>query len=652
MNKQDKKKKCYLYTRVSTAAQTEGFSLEAQTERLYEYAEYRDLEIADEYCDAGKSGKDIKGRPAFQQMLEDIVCQKDNISYVLVFKLSRFGRNAADILKSLQLLMDYGIDLICVEVMIDSSTQGGRLTLAILSAVAEIERENIVVQFMAGKMQKVMDGKWSGGALPYGYRSQDKELVLVKEESEIVRLIYDLYLQDNMAATSVVSYLNENGYVRRKNSSDKERPFTFDFVTGILDNPFYCGRLLYNRRTNKKGRDGKPIKKDLDEVISVQGIHEPIITEEEWGEVQKKRETLSKRNEKINEPERISLLSGLVKCPMCGTGMIATKNKSINKNKGGYYKTLHYYACNNSRKANGRTCQFRHTYNQEKLDAAIFEIIRKMSGTPEFKSAVIAAGGEKSDVEKLEKSLKQLRKELSSLEMRKRKLGTELDNLDVFDEAYDKKYEKIQSDLDASYDKVEEIENRISNVIGKIKAANKGVRAVENIEAMLDNFEKLYEKMSCEERRQMYRLFIDRIEVFPEEKTDGRILKSISFRFSVPYEEEAATSNGNTETDICFTLDCTKTELTAAEAKATYTEIRRYVKDTFGANIHTLYIAQIKRKYGLDMGKNYNLAADSNKRVPQCPRDKEKMLLDALKHFKMIDNSVQIMESENVNNEG
>ena len=91
-------------------------------------------------------------------MLDDLSSEKDDISYVLVFKLSRFGRNAADILKSLQLLTDYDVDLVCVEDAIDSSTQGGRLTLAILSAVAEIERENINVQFMAGRMQKVLDG--------------------------------------------------------------------------------------------------------------------------------------------------------------------------------------------------------------------------------------------------------------------------------------------------------------------------------------------------------------------------------------------------------------------------------------------------------------------------------------------------------------
>ena len=69
-------KKCYLYTRVSTTLQVDGFSLEAQRQRLYQYAAYKELEVVGEYCDAGKSGKDIKGRPEFQKMMEDVVCQK------------------------------------------------------------------------------------------------------------------------------------------------------------------------------------------------------------------------------------------------------------------------------------------------------------------------------------------------------------------------------------------------------------------------------------------------------------------------------------------------------------------------------------------------------------------------------------------------
>ena len=135
-----KKKKCYIYTRVSTAAQIEGYSLEAQKEKLEQYADYKDLVIAGEYCDAGKSGHSIKGRPAFMAMMDDISSEKDNISYVLVFKLSRFGRNAADVLNSLQQIQDFGVNLICVEDGIDSSKDSGTLTITVLSAVAEIER--------------------------------------------------------------------------------------------------------------------------------------------------------------------------------------------------------------------------------------------------------------------------------------------------------------------------------------------------------------------------------------------------------------------------------------------------------------------------------------------------------------------------------
>ena len=252
------KKKCYIYTRVSTAAQTEGYSLEAQQERLRQYAEYKNLEIAGEYCDAGKSGKSILGRPAFMEMMDDIASGKDQISYVLVFKLSRFGRNAADVLKSIQTLLDYDVDLVCVEDSIDSSTQGGRLTLAILSAVAEIERENIRVQFMAGRMQKMMEGGWAGGPVPFGYRNKNGKLTVEPGEAEIVRLIYAKYLEPEMKLATVVRWLNDHGY--RRISRGSPCPYNRDFAARVLDNPFYCGKIVYYRRTNR-GRDEQNQKK-------------------------------------------------------------------------------------------------------------------------------------------------------------------------------------------------------------------------------------------------------------------------------------------------------------------------------------------------------------------------------------------------------
>ena len=648
MKKKNNRKKCYIYTRVSTAAQTEGFSLEAQQERLYEYAEYRDLEIAGDYCDAGKSGKSIKGRPEFQRMMDDIISQKDNISYVLVFKLSRFGRNAADVLKSMQLLTDYGVDLVSVDDAIDSSTQGGRLTLTILSAVAEIERENITDQFMAGRLQKIRDGKWSGGSVPYGYRSVDRELTIDPYEAKIVRKIFDLYMQEDMGATSVAVTLNDEGYLRKENGGADQRPFTYDFIVNVLDNPLYCGKLVFGRRTNKKGPDGKLLKPDPKHAVMAQGIHETILTEEEWNAVQEKRERLSKNNYELDDPERISLLSGLVRCPMCGSGMIHTKNKRINRNHGGYYKTIHYYACNNSRKSNGRTCSFRHTYNQEKIDSSVFEIIQRLTTLPEYKKAVTANLQNQATVEQLEERLKQERKELRKEELNNRKLGEHLDALDIMADGYETTYEQILAEIDEGYDKIEEIERKIRSIMRKLESLKKGFKASENIERMLDHFTKLYEHMSCQERREMYRLFIDHIEVLPETRKDGKMLKSISFRFSTEYGEDTLTPEGDKDDDICFTLDCTKQALTKAEAKATYAELKKYILETNGVKVSSLYIAQIKRKYGIDMGANYNTATDPEKHVPTCPAVKEQIIIDALKHYRMLDPSVEMIPSSEV----
>ena len=124
-----KQKKCYIYTRVSTAMQVDGYSLDAQKDKLRKYAEYQEMTIAGEYSDEGFSGKNIQGRKAFQQMLSDIQEGKDGVSYVLVFKLSRFGRNAADVLNSLQTMQDFGVNLICVEDGIDSSKDAGKLMI-------------------------------------------------------------------------------------------------------------------------------------------------------------------------------------------------------------------------------------------------------------------------------------------------------------------------------------------------------------------------------------------------------------------------------------------------------------------------------------------------------------------------------------------
>ena len=148
-------KKCVLYPRVSTEMQVDGFSLDGQKNNLKRFADREEMEIVDIYEDAGKSGKSIEGRPAFKQMLLDIENGLE-IDYILVYKLSRFGRNAADILNSLEHVQAFGVNLICIEEGIDSSQTSGKLLISVLSAVAEIERENIIEQTMNGRKRKLV----------------------------------------------------------------------------------------------------------------------------------------------------------------------------------------------------------------------------------------------------------------------------------------------------------------------------------------------------------------------------------------------------------------------------------------------------------------------------------------------------------------
>jgi len=109
-------------------------------------------------------------------MLSDISTGQIEIDYVLVFKLSRFGRNAKDILNSLTYIQRYGVNLICKEDGLDSSTAMGKMMITILGAVAEMERENILTQTMLGHEEKAKQGGWNGGFAPFGYTLVNRKM--------------------------------------------------------------------------------------------------------------------------------------------------------------------------------------------------------------------------------------------------------------------------------------------------------------------------------------------------------------------------------------------------------------------------------------------------------------------------------------------
>ena len=145
--------------------------------------------------------------------------------------------------------------------------------ITVLSAVAEIERENILVQTMEGRKQKAREGKWNGGVAPFGYRlDKDKGILAVDPgESEIVKVIFDLFAHTNMGGDSIAEYLNSHGYVKNCSRDFELGYFSRKLILKILDNPVYIGKIAYGRTTTEKvkGKRGEyRILLDFDMIYS------------------------------------------------------------------------------------------------------------------------------------------------------------------------------------------------------------------------------------------------------------------------------------------------------------------------------------------------------------------------------------------------
>ena len=151
----------------------------------------------------------------------------------------------------------------------------------------------------------------------------------------------------------------------------------------------------------------------------------------------------------------------------------------------------------------------------------------------------------------------------------------------------------------------------------------------------------------------LMRTLIDEIQIFEDKQPDGRIVKSVKLSIPVVYDGEISArigldKNDHDETVVLLSkgeIDSKKVrvefsledmDMSDFQDKATYTQIKDYVLEHSGLKVSNLYISQIKRKCGLEVGKNYNLPKAEDSRQPQCPSEKENAIREAMKYFGMI----------------
>ena len=530
------KTKVYIYTRVSTAMQIDGYSPDAQKARMKAYADFNDYQIVGEYEDAGKSGKSIEGRASFCRMMEDIKSGKDGVAYVLVFKLSRFGRNAADVLSTLQVMQDFGVNLICVEDGIDSSKDAGKLMISVLSAVAEIERENIRVQTMEGRIQKAREGRWNGGFAPYGYRLVDGVLQINEDEAPAIRTIFEQYVNTDTGANGLSKYLEAHGFQKLARQNGTSPLFSATLIRAILKNPVYCGKIAFGRRKLEKvhGTRNEYHQVPQENYLLVDGLHKGIVSEELWNAAQVKLLAQSKRYEPVNrsKTEQAHLLSALVKCPICGAGMYS--NKCTKRKKDGTpYKSFSYYSCKHRKMQRGQKCDFNKQIQEEVLDNAVVEVIIKLVSNPKFAAMIQEKINSKVDTTAIEQEIAAAEKQLRQYYSIKSKIMEEIDTLDPDDRHYIIRKSDLDERLYRMYDKIEEAENNLMDARAKKQAIEADKITGDNIYKVLICFEKLYNVMNPLDRKKLMEHLISEIQIYPERQLNGQWLKSIKFRLPI-----------------------------------------------------------------------------------------------------------------------
>lgn len=495
-----------IYVRVSTEEQAnEGFSIQAQLADLHRYAEIHNMEIVELYVDEGCSGKSIEGRPHMQRLLKDSRQGKFNV--VLVYRIDRLARKLKDALEINDELERNGVQLISINENIDTTTPMGKMVFQMVGSIAEMERNTIVGRVKMGMTERAKQGKFNGG-ICLGYDSVNKTLVVNEAEATIVREIFNL-AEQGFGYKAIVGHLNSMGYKTKKGNA-----FSVNGVKDILSNPIYIGKIRFNQKENwsEKRRKGQN-----NEYILVDGEHEAIISEEQWERVQNLRK---KRSYKPSRSEKPFILSGLLKCPMCGYGMVPGYSQG---SEGTRYR---YYVCGQHHNKGKTVCKA----NSIRADIAEQEVMSRLSLLV-------------SDPVTLELITKQVNAQranaLKPLNEEKRLVESKLKQIEkntnklleaLLDESMPKSI--ISRKLNELEEEKNQLESRLRQLQTELSEADTKPIDYESLRILLSDFQQVLSQVEPEQQKALLRLVIKDITVSKEAPRGiGRRIEKINLHF-------------------------------------------------------------------------------------------------------------------------
>ena len=523
------KKKLALYTRVSTNKEEQRKSLENQEEIYRDYAERNGYELVlPIYAEVGKTGTNSR-RPQFKQLLfdgavdfyeqsrgSDSFLESDRepkFDVIICKDVSRWSRSSNDGKQALERLLAKGVHVIFENSGVSTMDKDWEMRVTLLFAFAQNESHNMGQRIKFSKKNNANKGIYKPARLPYGYvRNELKEIVINKEQSQIVQAIFERYTE---VGSSIISReLNEKGVPTQLGNK-----WTPDKITRILSNSIYTGTAVANKSVKASVTATKRTKVAKAEHITIENAVDPIISDEVFAEAQKimaSRTDMFNKKKRGRKPARNDKYERKLKCENCGSRFVRHIGNGDKIN----------YICQNRRKGLG--CQVRgiaiNTLDSFMNQTHPHLLANSMGDSIHYKILL-------ESLENQKKSLSTIKQELNgqilmiedevkaTLQMMKKKLLADEDKMII---------DMLKDDMNESNTKVESLKTDLKKL---------NLDAIAKLQAKVKTKKKLIEtifakkKMTEEDKFQLLNV----VEIGDYE---------IEFKFAIPsFEEEVAEFN-------------------------------------------------------------------------------------------------------------
>ena len=502
----------HAYIRYSSVMQDDGFSVEYQMNEIKEYCKRNGLVLHKAHIDQAHTAKQVAGREAFFDLLNEIM--NGNVDIVIVFKMNRMFRNAEESHVYRKKFRQHKVKIISVTEPIDEETSAGRLTANMLANLDQYQSEVIADFVKSSHREMTRQGYFTGGNIPLGFIIQTEQhgqksrnrLVINEDIAPFIRKAFEMFA-DGFSVRYILNYLRDSGIVQRNGKIVNDK-----VIRRMFKNDVYIGNMRYKTE-------------GYTEMIA-EGVIPAMIDRDLWDRVQARH---NKKLAAIPRKRRFSYpLTGKIKCGYCGNHFFGISNEKELKN--GEIHVYRYYSCISKKHLDSCIQKpIRADYIEQIAIKLIFEHILNDAAIKQLASVAVAISGDapasiQSQISAVKKQIKAHDETLDLfIEMRK--------NQEMSPETISRKSAVIEAEI---------IE--LKEELKTLESASLDALTTEEVESYLYGILNMVKEDDGDVLRVIFENFIDEI-ILTNDHIEIRLFLCIK-KTVIPYKAPLESSNG------------------------------------------------------------------------------------------------------------